>query len=120
MNLLDSNILIYAPQPAYTHIRHLLSAPNSCVSEITMLEVLGYHKLTYSEKYYYEVLFANIQIINIDRSIILKAVELRQANKMSIGDAIQAATAIINNYNFYTRNINDFDWISGLNIINPI
>jgi len=50
MKLLDSNILIYAPQPTYVHLLPLLVDSACYVSEITRLEVLGFHGLTPNEK----------------------------------------------------------------------
>ena len=120
MKLLDSNILIYAPQPQFSYLRPLLTDSESAVSEIALVEVLGYHQLTDTEKRYFETLFNNITIISIDRTIILKAVELRQQKRMSIGDALHAATSLVHTFTLYTRNENDFKWITGLNIVNPI
>ena len=120
MKLLDSNILIYAPQPSFSHLRPLLTDTYSAVSEMAILEVLGYHQLTAAEKLYFETLFNNIKIIPIDRIIIIKAVELRQLKRMSIGDAVHAATALIYAYTLYTRNDSDFKWITGLSLINPV
>ena len=37
-----------------------------------------------------------------------------------MGDSIIAATAEINNFDIYTHNVNDFKWILGLNVIDPI
>jgi hypothetical protein len=54
MKLLDSNILIYAPQPTFAHLLPLLVDPTCLVSEIARLEVLGFHRLTAVEKTYYE------------------------------------------------------------------
>ncbi|MBX2890304.1 MAG: hypothetical protein KF734_05215 [Saprospiraceae bacterium] len=43
MKILDANIFIYAPQPMYAHLRPLLIDPDSVVSDITRVEVLGFH-----------------------------------------------------------------------------
>jgi toxin FitB len=40
--------------------------------------------------------------------------------KMSPGDAIIAATALHFNLAIYTRNVSDFNWITGLSVVNPI
>ena len=53
-------------------------------------------------------LFDTLQIIPIDSTIIDKAIELRQTRKMSIGDAIIGATAILKNSEISTRNTYDF------------
>jgi toxin FitB len=82
-----------------------------------MIEVLGYHQLTARDKVYYETLFDNITIISIDRPIVLKAVELRQRKRMSVGDAIHAATTLIYDYELHTYNDVDFKWISQLTVV---
>ena len=52
--------------------------------------------------------------------IIQQAILLRQMRKMSPGDALIAATALHFGYELYTRNVTDFNWITGLSIVNPI
>jgi len=39
---------------------------------------------------------------------------------MSLGHALIAATAMDHNLPLATRNTNDFDWISGVQLINPM
>ena len=119
MKLLDSNILIYTFQPAFSFLRPLLIEPDSAVSEIALIEVLGFHNLSPNEKKYFEILFDNIRIIPIDRSVISIAIELRQQKRISVGDAIGASTALKFNCEFHTRNTDDFKWITRLILINP-
>jgi toxin FitB len=45
---------------------------------------------------------------------------LRQMRKMSVGDAIHAATAIIHNLELVTRNEGDFKWIKQLVVVKPM
>jgi toxin FitB len=98
----------------------LLTDADSFVSEISMIEVLGFHKLNAIDKTYYEIFFNNISIIPIDRTIVLKAIELRQSKRMSLGDAIIASTALIYNLELHTNNDVDFMWISQLRVIKPM
>lgn len=56
----------------------------------------------------------------IDSSIITRAIQLKQIRRMSVGDAIIAATALVNDFDLYTHNVQDFRWIEGLNVIDPI
>ncbi|WP_460984878.1 PIN domain-containing protein [Spirosoma fluminis] len=49
-----------------------------------------------------------------------KATELRKQQKMSLGDCLIAATALLNGLDLYTNNTNDFTHISGLTVINPL
>lgn len=120
MKLLDSNILIYAPQPAFAHLLPLLVDPGCVVSEITRLEVLGFHRLSDLEKSYYERVFIQKTVLPVTKEIIDLAIDCRQIKKMSIGDSIHAATAILYQLELLTRNVEDFSGIPGLKVNNPI
>lgn len=117
--LLDSNIIIYAVQPEYAHIRKALLDFEICISKISIIETLGYHKLQEPEKSKIEQLITLFGCYDITDPIIQKATELRQAKKMSLGDAIILATAVIYQLPLMTRNSKDFEWIDDLTIINP-
>jgi len=118
--LLDSNILIYAVQPDFQGLRNWLMSQSVCVSAITCLEVLGYHKLTETDKCDFNQLFACIETLSISKEVVECAIGLRQLRKMSLGDAIIAATALIDRKTLVTRNVKDFEWIDGLNVLNPV
>jgi predicted nucleic acid-binding protein len=121
MRLLDSNILIYATQTTLLPlVRPLLTSNDSLVSEITRLEALGYHKLSEGDKHFLETTFSTMTILPITQAVIDKAIELRQQKRMSAGDAIHAATALLHNLELHTRNTQDFSWINGLKVVNPI
>ena len=49
-----------------------------------------------------------------------EAVRLRQERKMSLGDALVAATALVNNLALLSHNQAYFDWIEGLVVVDPI
>ena len=120
MILLDSNIVIYSAQAAYAYLRPLVNNPDNCVSSFTTLEVLGFPALTHIDKAYFESAFAILDVQDISFPLVQQAIQLRQMRKMSAGDALIAATALQLNYELYTRNISDFNWISGLTVVNPI
>ncbi|MFI3220828.1 MAG: PIN domain-containing protein, partial [Methylococcales bacterium] len=61
-----------------------------------------------------------LKIMPINEAVIDKAIELRQQFKMKSNDSIIAATALLNNMDVYTRNVDDFKNIIGLSVINPI
>jgi predicted nucleic acid-binding protein len=111
--LLDSNIIIYASQLENEFLREFIAENSPYVSALSYLEVLGYHQLTHEE------FFNASQILPISQPVINQAVILKQIRKMSLGDAIIAGTAFIHNLTIVTRNIDDFNWISKLNVINP-
>ncbi len=97
MYLLDSNIVIYSSKEEFAYLRKYItsSAVISAVSVATVIEVLGYHKLTEVDKTYFESCFAVLRTIEVDTEVTAKAVELRQQKKLSLGDAIIAATALL-------------------------
>jgi len=85
------------------------------------MEVLGYRFPKNSEKKIVEELCKNLPVIELDREIVEKAIQIRQQNKIKLPDAIILATAIINNFELITANVNDFSNIQhDIEIINPM
>ncbi|MDO5050734.1 MAG: type II toxin-antitoxin system VapC family toxin [Moraxella equi] len=117
--LLDSNIIIYTTNPEYGFLFEKLKPYQLSASKVSVIEVLGFHQLEPIDKTEYELFFNEIQLYDIDDKIIQKATEFRQAKKMSLGDAIILATAVIYQLPLMTRNSKDFEWIDDLIIINP-
>jgi predicted nucleic acid-binding protein len=120
MKLLDSNILIYSYLDVHKYLRPLFLEADTFVSEISRLEVLGYHGLSQDEEKYFTDVFSVVQIVEIDKILINEAIRLRRSYKMKLGDSIVAATATLNGLEIYTRNVTDFDKISGLKVVNPV
>ena len=120
MYLLDSNIIVYSYLPEYEYLRELFVAEPVFVSEISRIEVLGYHKITTNEEYYFKDVFSLIPIILPTQQIFDIAIILRKQYNLSLGDSIIAATAAINNLSVYTRNSSDFKKIVDINFVNPI
>lgn len=50
MFLLDSNIIIYAAQPAYNELRSWFGEQPFAVSQLSRLEVMGYHLIKENEE----------------------------------------------------------------------
>ena len=118
--LIDSNIIIYASKPEYAELRRFIAENTPAVSAISYVEVLGYHKLTEDERQDLEAFFAAAPILPLLDSVLDQAVALRQQKKMTLGDALVAATALVHGQTLVTRNIKDFDWIDGLSLFNPL
>ncbi len=59
-------------------------------------------------------------VLPIDNVVLSKAIELRKTYKMKLADSIVAATALVENREIYTRNVNDFTKIPNLVVINPM
>lgn len=56
--LIDSNIIIYAAQPAHETLRRFIAQHAPAVSAISYVEVLGYHRLTAAERSLLEAVFS--------------------------------------------------------------
>lgn len=119
MNLLDSNILIYAAEPGQEALRERILEEPAGVSVVTMVEVLGYHLLTAEEEADLRELLKDLTIFAADIMVAERAVALRQKQKMGLGDAIIAATALVHGLPLVTRNVDDFKHVAGLEITNP-
>lgn len=116
--ILDSNIVIYTGLIDASDLHEWLHLRN--VSVITEVEVLGYHKLTKKDKNYFASFFNQSLILPITQEILEQTIQLKQNQKMSLGDAIIAATALENDLTLATANIKDFKHIEGLKLINPM
>jgi len=119
MMLIDSNIIIYATHPDHENLRRLIEEEAPFVSAVSYVEVLGFHKFSEPERHYLEIFFENARVLPLSQQVLDQAVVLRQYRKMTLGDSLVAGTAITHNLTLITRNIEDFQWIEGLAILNP-
>ncbi|GAC1403575.1 MAG: hypothetical protein NVSMB56_18420 [Pyrinomonadaceae bacterium] len=117
--LIDSNIIVYAAQSQHIALRDFIAEHAPVVSAVSYVEVLGYHKLTEIERKHFEEFFAAADVLPISNEVVRQATRLRQIQKMTLGDALIAGTALAYNLKLVTRNIKDFDWITDLRLHNP-
>ena len=117
--LVDSNILIYAAQPAHTPLRRFIAEHAPAVSAVSYVEVLGYHQLEDQDRQYFAQFFRLAQVFPLSQAVLDQAVALRQQRRMSLGDALVASTALVHGLTLVTRNVEDFRWIQGLSLLNP-
>src|SRR5439155_7350722 len=107
--LLDSNIIIYAAKPEHADLRRLIAEHAPALSAVSVVEVLGYHRLTPQERQHFEAFFAAATVLPISREVVERAVGLRQTKKMTLGDSLVAATALVYRRTLVTRNTKDFE-----------
>ena len=119
MQIIDSNIIIYATRPEYDFLRVLIEKNIPFVSVISKIEVLGYHQLKKQEKELLEVFFRNSPVIGLTDEIVNLSIELRQKQNLSLADSIIASTALLNELELVTRNTSDFARIPKLKLLNP-
>ena len=118
--LVDSNIIIYTLQAPYADLRKWMQEQIPVISTITQLEVLGYYGISQTEIEIAYQYFSFCQIIPVDNAIIQTAIKLRQAKKMSLGDAIIAATALVHKLPLATANTKDFKHLEEVVLLNPL
>ncbi|MBI2171335.1 MAG: type II toxin-antitoxin system VapC family toxin [Chloroflexi bacterium] len=114
--LLDSNIVIYAAQPAHVDLRQFIAQHAPSVSVVTFIEVLGYHRLHSQERQILLAFFHATEVLPLTNTVADWAVRLRQRRRMSLADAIIAGTALAFGRTLVTHNTEDFRWISELAI----
>jgi predicted nucleic acid-binding protein len=117
--VIDSNIIIYAAQPAHPELRKFIADHAPSVSVISYIEVVGFHRLTDEERKFFQVFFDAAAVLPISDEIVEWAVQLRQNRKISLGDALIAGTALAHDLTLVTRNTKDFVWISELKLLDP-
>lgn len=114
---LDTNILIYLANgslPAEP-IRHL----SGYYASVTKIESLGYGDLIVTEALQIMEFLTAYQQLDLDDEIIHQAINIRRIKKISLGDCIIAATALVYDLPLWTANIKDFSGIPGLKFYNP-
>ncbi|HTD17479.1 MAG TPA: type II toxin-antitoxin system VapC family toxin [Chthoniobacterales bacterium] len=119
MRLLDSNIIIYATDPENEWLRIWLEAEPFAISQISQIEVLGYHQITLEEIADLQEFLYSSNVLPVSDEAAKKAIALRQQRKMSLADSILAGTALENDLELVSRNVDDFEWIAGLRLVNP-
>lgn len=118
--LVDSNVLIYATMPEHGELRQWLLDALPNVSIISKVEILGYHKLQPVEKVALTELLNSLDVVYLTPASYEIAIQLRQQQKITLGDSLIAATCLENGYELATCNMGDFNWIGELKVFNPL
>ena len=119
MRLADSNILIYAVDPAHGFLRKLLLGSDIRASGISIPEVFGFQGLSTADEHKFKSMFELLTVLPVDDKVLYRAAELRRIKRTKLGDAIIAATALEHDCELVTRNEDDFRGIAGLRVFNP-
>lgn len=117
--VLDTNILIYSTKPGGERLRPWLDDPGAIVSIVSRIEALGYSSISADEETALRAGLQSLPEAGLTEAVAARAIALRQESRMSLADAIIAATAIAFNRPLVTRNVDDFKHIAGLELINP-
>jgi toxin FitB len=118
MIILDTNIFIYLANG--TLKIQAIKNTDLAFPSIVKVEALGYAQITVAEQSYLEALFAECQQLDLEESILQRAIRLRQQQKMSLGDSIVVASALEFDCELWTANVEDFDHIDGLRLHYPL
>lgn len=117
--VLDTNILIYAAGPDGPKLHRWLSDPNATMSVVSRIETLGFHKITPEETRLLNTMLATLPELALSEPVVSRAIALRQQRRMSLADAVIAATALVHGLTLITRNAQDFKHVTGLHLIDP-
>ena len=120
--LCDSNILIYATASEDRLCAPFAEREDAAIAGVSRIEVLGFPgfgNLSEDRRSRLHEIVASMMELEMDERVIQGAIALRQQKKMSLADAIIAATALAYDMALVTRNVDDFKHIAGLRLINP-
>lgn len=120
MLLFESNIFIYSILPEHKALKEWMMKQEFAASEISLVEVLGFHRITTEDSRELEDLFDMAKVLPMSRDIVDRAIQLRRQRKIGLADSFIAATALDYDIQLVTRNTSDFDWIDGLKLLNPM
>ena len=114
----DTNIIIYLANKTLNEsiIKDELIVYPSIIS----IESLGYSDIRSIEEQRVRELLSTLTEIPLTSAVIERSIFLRQDKQMSLGDTIVAATAIENDCELWTANIDDFKHIENLKLVNPL
>lgn len=121
--LIDTNILIYyfngsLSVPSKEKITDMLNEDFN-ISVISKMEFLGFRLFDSREKREAARFISFANVLPLSEAIVERTIQLKQAGKIRLPDAIIGATALYHNLNLVTHNVKDFVGIN-LAISDPI
>lgn len=121
--VLDSNILIYhingrLDSAAEQVVFSLFEGP-VYISVISRIEILAWKGHSDESREMTEDLIRTLNEIGLDEAVVQVTVTIRRGSSVKLPDAIIASSALCLGLPLVTRNIQDFEKIEGLRLINP-
>ena len=113
--LMDTNIVLYLLNGDKT-VADLINDKQIYVSFITELELLGYQELTEDERKRIIEFLSECTIININRQIKERTIQIRQHQKIKLPDSIIAATSQYLNIPLISSDA-DFKKVEGISVV---
>lgn len=118
--LIDTNAVIdYLANKLPNNIANLINRIDTHISVITRMELLSWHKATNEQTQVLQEFINSSTVVGLEEKVILKAIDIRKNYRLKLPDAIIAATALVNEMDFISRNISDFKNSTGLHVIVP-
>lgn len=97
-----------------------LMRSNLHVSQITRMELLGYHSITSQEEKHLKNFLSYVKILPINEAVCDQAISLQREKKLKLPDALIAATAIYFDLVLVTCDSDLLDKSSHFRSIDPI
>lgn len=85
------------------------------ISIIVEIELLGFPAVDMAIAEFVK----RANVLPLDHAVVQQTIRLRGKQKVKLPDAIIAATALVHDLTFITRNTKDFQKIEGLGVVNP-
>ncbi len=118
MILLDTNVFIYIANGTLS--TDIIAKKDIGHASITKIEALGFPTLTANELLLLTSLFNESYNVPLMDAVVDRATQLKQLKRMSLGDAIIAATALEYELELWTANTEDFKHVEGMKVLNPL
>ena len=117
--IFDSNVLIQAAKEPAPQVIGMLAQGECATASVVRIEVYGFKGLVSGEKLALDEIFKHLQLHELTKPVVERAITLRQERKMGLADAIIAATALVHALPLVTRNGDDFKHIKELRLMDP-
>lgn len=120
--LIDTNILIYltnGSEVVLDFLTKLTDESSLNISILTKIEFPGWDKHTPEGFEKCKKLIESANVYPPDEEVANKAIELKRQVNIKLADAVIGATALVNDLKLATRNVDDFEMLGELDLVNP-